>query len=196
LILQSTFYVPELPWKDYQISFIEEATALGADAIAMSIGVIGDYQGEEVAMLSRLVKEASPFGMPVIGHIYPKGNTTKPEDFYSVRYLQYAAHLGAEIGLDIVKVPYTGSPDTFKKVVASCPIKLVVAGGPNTSTLFEKLEMAHGAIEAGADGITFGRNVWQDNNIVAIITALKAIVYRGASVKKAVEIYQETASKK
>jgi len=102
----------------------------------------------------------------------------------------------AEIGLDIVKIPYTGSPNTFKKVVASCPIKLVVAGGPNTSTLHEKLEMAYGVIEAGADGITFGRNVWQDDHIVAIISALKAIVYRGVSVKQAAEIYQEMSLKK
>ena len=195
LVMQTVAYAPPAPWKDYQIAFVEEAIALGADAIAMAIGVIGEYQGEEVAMLSRLIRDARPNGMPVIGHIYPKGNTAKPEDFYSLKYVKYAAHIGAEVGLDIVKVPYTGSPASFSEVVAACPIKVVAAGGPKTSTVNEVLEMAYGVIEAGAVGLTFGRNVWQRDNIVAILSALKAIVHEKKSVEESFDLYKEQSNK-
>jgi len=195
LIMQTVAYTPPAPWKDYQIAFIEEAIALGADAVAMAIGVIGDYQGEEVAMLSRLIRDALPYGIPVIGHIYPKGNTAKPEDFYALKYVKYAAHIGAEIGLDIVKVPYTGTSESFADVVASCPVKVVAAGGSKTSSITEVLEMAHSIIEAGAVGITFGRNVWQHDNIVAVLAALKAIVYENKSVEESFNLYKELSGK-
>jgi DhnA family fructose-bisphosphate aldolase class Ia len=183
--------MPSTPWKDYQLAYINEAITLGADAIAMAIGVIGDYQGEEIAMLSNLVNEASIFGLPVIGYIYPKGNTAKPEDFYDLKYVKYAAHVGSEIGLDIIKVPYTGSIDSFAVVVESCTTKVVAAGGQKINSITKVLEMANEIIEAGAAGITFGRNVWQDDHITAIIAALKAIVHERDSVKKALKIYNE-----
>jgi DhnA family fructose-bisphosphate aldolase class Ia len=39
--------------------------------------------------------------------------------------------LGAELRGDIVKNNYTGDPESFSRVVESCPVPIVVAGGPH-----------------------------------------------------------------
>ncbi len=48
--------------------------------------------------------------------------------------------------------------------------------------------MAKGAIEAGAKGVTFGRNVFQHDNPVLILKALGKIVYENWGVEEALEV--------
>ena len=49
-------------------------------------------------------------------------------------------------------------------------------------------------VDAGAAGVTYGRNVWQDANPVGIVAAIKAIVHDGASPAKAAEIYKNAGA--
>ena len=188
-IMQTTAFPPHRTSVDYQLSFVEDAIALGADAIAMTISVVGDEQGEMIAMLGRLVTEARPVGLPVIAHIYPKGNLARPEDFTSLPYVRYAARVGVEVGVDIIKIPYTGSPETFAEIVDACPVPVVAAGGPRLDSLEALFTMVRGVIDAGARGLTIGRNVWQARHIPATIAALKAIVHENKPVAQALEIY-------
>jgi len=46
-------------------------------------------------------------------------------------------------------------------VVRGCPVPVVIAGGPKTSTDKQLLERIDGAMEAGARGAAIGRNVFQ-----------------------------------
>lgn len=43
--------------------------------------------------------------------------------------LAHAANVAADLGADIVKLPFTGSPLTMREVVAASPIPVVTAGG-------------------------------------------------------------------
>jgi DhnA family fructose-bisphosphate aldolase class Ia len=172
------------------MGFVEDAIVLGADAIAMTISVVGDEQGEMITMLGRLVSDARPLGLPVVAHIYPKGSQSRPEDFFNLQYVRYAARVGVEAGVDIVKVPYSGSPESFAQVVEACPVPLVAAGGPRLESIEELFTMVRGVIDAGARGLTIGRNVWGARHIPATMAALKAIVHEGKSVAEAIEIYQ------
>jgi len=56
------------------------------------------------------------------------------------------------------QVPYTGSPDSFREVVAGCPVPVVIAGGSKLSDE-ETLKMIDGAMKAGAAGF-HGRNAF------------------------------------
>jgi DhnA family fructose-bisphosphate aldolase class Ia len=40
-------------------------------------------------------------------------------------------------------------------------------------------------VQAGAAGITFGRNIWQSGNTGGVIGALKRVVHEGASADEA-----------
>ncbi|MEM4340463.1 MAG: hypothetical protein QW319_02865, partial [Candidatus Nitrosocaldus sp.] len=99
----------------------------------------------------------------------------------------HTARIGAEAGADIVKTVYTGDPDSFKMVVKGCPVPIVIAGGPKASSDEEVLEMTKGAMEAGAAGVTFGRNIFQHRNPPAMIRALASIIFENSSVKDALK---------
>ncbi len=188
-IMQTTAFPPHRRTVDYQLAWVEDAIALGADAVAMTISVVGNEQGDMITMLGRLVSDARPLGLPVVAHVYPKGSECSPEDFFKLEYVKYAARVGVETGVDVVKVPYTGSPESFAQVVEACPIPVVAAGGPRLASEKELFTMVRGVIDAGARGLTIGRNIWLAPHIPAIIGALKALVHEGKSVAEALEIY-------
>ena len=48
----------------------------------------------------------------------------------------------------------------FEKVVAGCPVPVLIAGGPRCETDLDTLKMIYGAMQGGARGIVMGRNVW------------------------------------
>jgi class I fructose-bisphosphate aldolase len=60
-----------------------------------------------------------------------------------------------------------------------------IAGGPATETDREVLEMAADAVDAGARGVMFGRNVWQRDDPAAIVAALTAVTHEGATADAA-----------
>ena len=43
--------------------------------------------------------------------------------------------IGAELGADIIKTNYTGNIETFKTVIESCPVPVVIAGGPKCKSI-------------------------------------------------------------
>ena len=89
--------------------------------------------------------------------------------------------------LDELGALYTGCDD-FGKVVKSCPVPLVIAGGPKLKTELDALKLAHSAISEGAKGVDMGRNIWQSDNAVGMMKAIRKIVHEGASVKDAAKL--------
>ena len=191
LIVQTTCFTPAIPNRDHQIGFVEDALRLGADAIAMTITVGTEHQGDGVAMLGRLVRDAAPVGLPVVAHIYPKGERVPEGGRYTAPWSQYAARVGAEVGVDVVKTDYTGSAESFRQVVEACPVPVVAAGGQRLDSLRDVLEMAQAVVEAGGAGLTVGRNVWESPDVAGTIRALKAVVHEGASVDDALGLCRE-----
>jgi len=187
LIMQVVFRVPHLGQREYQMGFVEEAIRLGADAIAMSTTVGDDNQGMLVTALGQLVREADAVGLPVIAHLYPSGDRLTEEEMYSLKWVRYTARAGMEVGVDVMKLFYTGDPDTFREVVEMSPVPVVVAGGPKMPTFRDFLEMAKGVLESGARGLTVGRNVWGEPDIPAAMRAVHAVVHENKSIDEAME---------
>ena len=105
--------------------------------------------------------------------------------------MKHAARVGAELGADIIKCPYTGSPETFREVVEGCMVPVVIAGGSKLSDR-ETLGMIEGALQAGAAGISMGRNVFQHENPTKLVKAACAIVHEGISVEAALKIIESS----
>jgi len=165
---------------------VEEAVRIGADAVSAHVNVGNREEPRMLEDLGLLADECDEWGMPLIAMMYPRGE--KVEDPMDPEVVAHAARIGAELGADLVKTVYTGDPDTFKRVVKGCPVPVVIAGGPKASNDREVLEMAKGAMEAGAAGVTFGRNVFQHRDPEAMTRALAKIVFEGASVDEALEV--------
>ena len=183
LMLKCSTLSPCHPERDVWVSSVEDALRLGADAIAMAVTIGSVEQAGLLSNLATLVREAERVGLPVVVHAYPNGELVPPDERYSVERVGYASRLAMELGVDIVKTFYTGSAETFAQVVEmAAPALVVAAGGPRLETDADVLRMAHDVVQAGAAGITFGRNIWQSDNAQEMIQALKHIVHEQASV--------------
>jgi putative autoinducer-2 (AI-2) aldolase len=95
--------------------------------------------------------------------------------------------MAAEIGAHFVKTYYC---EDFYKVVEGCPVPIVMAGGKKIPEK-DALQMTEDAIKGGASGVDMGRNIFQSDNPVAMIQAIRAIVHNGASVKEAFKMYSK-----
>ena len=194
LVLKVTTFGPTHPKQDVQVTGVEDAMSYGADAVSAGCIVLGKEQPGQIAQLGRITDEAHRLGLPVVAHIYPRGLEDRAE-WHKVENVMYAARLGAELGVDIIKTTYTGDPDSFARVVACAPVRVAVAGG-DASTIEDVFSTAWGVIAAGGAGITFGRSVFQAEDPTAFIKTLAQIVHNGMSVKDALAYYTDSINSK
>jgi fructose-bisphosphate aldolase/2-amino-3,7-dideoxy-D-threo-hept-6-ulosonate synthase len=164
---------------------VEEAIRLGADAVSLHINIGAKEEPEMLQALGMVSDKCDEWNVPLIAMMYPRGENIKnPHD---PDVVGHAARIGAEAGADIVKAVYTGDPDSFRKVVKSCPVPIVIAGGPKANTDREILEMCSGAMSAGAKGVTFGRNIFQHKNPPGIVRALRKVIFEAKPVREALK---------
>ncbi|MCX5887751.1 MAG: 2-amino-3,7-dideoxy-D-threo-hept-6-ulosonate synthase [Proteobacteria bacterium] len=165
---------------------VEEALRLGADAVSIHVNIGADDENEMLKDFGRVSKVAKEWGMPLLAMVYTRGQKIKNE--YDSKVVKHAARVGAELGADIVKVPYTGSVESFGEVVAGCFVPVVIAGGPQMETDRDVLVMVQGAMEAGGSGVSIGRNAFQHKKPSLIVKAICKIVHEGASVEDALKV--------
>lgn len=170
---------------------VQEAIKLGADAVSVHVNVGNENESKMLNDLAATAQTASEWGLPLMAMIYARGERIVDE--FDPKAISHAARLGAELGADIVKVPYTGSPETFREVVEGCQVPIVIAGGPRMSNDLEVLEMVHGAMESGAAGTSIGRNVFQHHDPQRIVAAMGLIVHNGLDVDVAMEFLEVPA---
>jgi predicted phospho-2-dehydro-3-deoxyheptonate aldolase len=181
--LSASTKLSPLPNKKRLITSVEEAIQLGADGISVHVNVGAEGDDEMLQDFGRVVEECRHWGMPLLAMMYPRGKDIK--DPYDVDLLKHVARIGAEIGADVVKVNYTGDEDTFREVVRGCPAPVLIAGGPKLDSDLEVLRMVKGAMNAGARGISIGRNIWQHSKPREMASALASIVFRGSGAEEA-----------
>jgi predicted phospho-2-dehydro-3-deoxyheptonate aldolase len=164
---------------------VEEAIKLGADAVSVHINLGAETDSDMLRQLGRVSDQCREWQMPLVAMMYTRG--PRIENEFDVKYVKHAARVGAELGADIVKVPYTGSVESFAEVVQGCPVMVVIAGGPKMDSDEDIFKMAEGALAAGAAGLSIGRNAFQHENPTKIISALSKMVHDGATVDEAIQ---------
>lgn len=174
------------PHHKVQVTSVEKALKLGADAVSIHVNVGSEKEAEMLQESGRIAEECDEWGMPLLAMMYPRGPKITNE--HDPEVVKHAARVGAELGADIVKTNYTGDPDTFKEVVDGCPVPVIIAGGPKVETTKELFEMVYDAIDAGAAGTAFGRNVFQSENPEKMTRALVGLIHEGMTPDEALEI--------
>ncbi|MDD3085645.1 MAG: 2-amino-3,7-dideoxy-D-threo-hept-6-ulosonate synthase [Candidatus ainarchaeum sp.] len=165
------------------VTTVEEAVALGADAISIHINVGATDTGRMMLEAGEVARDCKRLGMPLLMMMYPRGEKVSNEKDVSV--VKIAARIGAELGADIVKTNYTGSKESFREVVEGCPVPVVIAGGCK-GTDREVLQMIKDAMDAGASGVALGRNAFQHKEPKKMIGAVSLIVNKGYLVDDAI----------
>ena len=164
------------------ITSVEECIRLNAAGMAMSLFIGSDHQHQTIKNLGKLVDEGERYGIPVLAV-----TAVGKEMVRDARYLGLATRIAAEMGAHIVK---TYLCDDFERVVAGCPVPLVVAGGKKLPER-DALQLTFDSIAGGAAGVDMGRNIFQSDSPVGMIKAVRAIVHRNASVDDAYAVYED-----
>jgi putative autoinducer-2 (AI-2) aldolase len=164
---------------------IEEIIRLNATAVGVSVFIGSDYENQTLTNLTKLVNECSTYGIPVMA-VTAVGKELEKRD---ARYLGLCCRIAAELGADVVKTYWCS--EGFDKVVASCPVPVVMAGGPKCETQKEVFDFVYDGMQKGAIGLNLGRNVWQDQHPVGMAKALWGIIHEKKNAKQALDIYNE-----
>src|SRR3989442_12629192 len=88
-----------------------------------------------------------------------------------------AARAAAELGVSIVQTNFAGAPDGLREIAHSCPVPLVVAGGPKGSTEEASLDALREVMRAGAAGICVGRRLFQALDPPAMAQRIADVVF-------------------
>jgi class I fructose-bisphosphate aldolase len=165
---------------------VEYAASLGAKAIGYTIYLGSSFEPEMLSEFGRIQEQAHGLGLPAIAWIYPRGQAVQNDT--SKEIVSYAARAGLELGADAVKIKYTGDPQTFSWAVKSAGKALVyMSGGPKAPTDNDFLIQVRGVMDAGATGLAVGRNVWQNQDPLAMADKLREIIFENKPVEMMVK---------
>jgi 3-hydroxy-5-phosphonooxypentane-2,4-dione thiolase len=177
----SSIVGPDLSDEGLTTSF-RDAIRLNAAGVGISVFIGSEHEKQTLLNLARLVDKGEDYGIPVLG-ITAVGKELEKRD---ARYLALSCRICAELGTHIVKTYYC---EDFEKVTASCPVPVVIAGGPKLETEMDVFEMTYNAIRQGAVGVDMGRNIWQNDHPVAVIRAIRSIVHENGSPRQAHDLF-------
>ncbi len=166
---------------------VEEVISRGAVAVSAQVNLGDDSESEMLYDMGQITSDSWNHGVPTLGMVYPRGPNLilDPED--KTRGIAHAARVAFELGCDVVKVPWTGSIDSFQKVTSGVPIPVLIAGGTGSS-FSDTLDIVSKSIIAGGSGVCMGRQIFGSANPLHRLLALRSIIHGNSSLNDALEI--------
>ncbi len=171
--------------------------ALEMDAAAVVVNLFmlpdePDLFHQCVANIAKTRSACSKYGMPLM--IEPlvmlpndvRGGYQVDGDVDKIATL---VRLSAEMGADVIKADPTTNAEDYHRVIeaARCPVLVRGGGKEDLKTVLIK---SAAVMSQGAQGMVYGRNIYQHDNPKQVVAALMAIIHKGASGEEAWEIYQ------
>jgi fructose-bisphosphate aldolase/2-amino-3,7-dideoxy-D-threo-hept-6-ulosonate synthase len=160
---------------------VEEAIALGADAVSIHINLGAPNESRMLESAGEIVRDCNRWGMPLLVMIYPRGKGIDP---FSPQAVGHCVRVAEELGADLIKTNYPGDPEAFRKIVKACSVPVFIAGGEKTGDL-ESLKVIRDSIKVGGGGVCVGRNAFQRDDPKAFVRALCQVVHEDKDPEKA-----------
>lgn len=160
---------------------IEDAIRLNVSAMAAQIYIGSKFEHKSINNIIKLIDDGNRYGIPTMAVTGVGKDMARDQ-----RYFCLATRIAAEIGSQFVKTYFV--EEGFEKVAASCPVPIVIAGGKKLPEL-DALDMCYRAIDQGASGVDMGRNIFQSEDPVAMIKAVREVVHNTMSAQHAYELF-------
>ncbi|HEY3734402.1 MAG TPA: 2-amino-3,7-dideoxy-D-threo-hept-6-ulosonate synthase [Streptosporangiaceae bacterium] len=171
----STMHAPD-PDAKYLVASVEESLRLGADAVSVHVNVGSADERQQVSDLATVADACDRWNVPLLAMMYPRGpRVDNPRD---PDLVAHAITIAADLGADIVKSLYVGSPAAMADVVRSVCVPVIVAGGPRQDGP-AVLAYVEDALRGGAAGVAMGRNVFQAPDPGAMVRRLCEAIHPG-----------------
>ena len=165
---------------------VEDAIRFGADAV-ISMGFPGSkWEDRILGDLSKNIMESNKWSLPLVAEMLPRG-FEGGEDSRTPESITFACRMGAEMGADIIKTEYTGSPETFKELCDSVYVPVVILGGSKKVTEEKLLTDIKDALSAGGAGVAMGRNIWNHADPARYAGAIAKLIHEDCSVEAALK---------
>ncbi len=177
---------------EIQLAFsdVEEAMSVGADAV-ITLFIYGRKDKkvllENMKYLAEISKKTHIYNIPHVMEVPFWGSEVPKDEDEQAELLNHACRIAFELGADIVKTPYLSNRALFREITSNLPIPVLVLGGSKTSE-YEAFSMVRSALDDGARGLYFGRNVWQHDNPAKMIEAFNQIIHNDATPEEAANI--------
>ncbi|WP_173077406.1 class I fructose-bisphosphate aldolase [Phytohabitans rumicis] len=169
------------------VGTVVDAIRAGAQAIAYHINHSSPFEAAGLRELGRLAHEADDLGIPVVVIAYPRGRKADgtDENYLTIRendqeaftrLVRHCVRLAVDLGASAVKTIYTGSVESFETVLSAAMGVPVVIAGERLADVPEALAKAQAAIQAGAAGVAYGRQVFERDDPVAFVQKLRSVL--------------------
>ena len=159
---------------------IEEAIRMNADIMATQVFIGAPNQTKSIENLSKVINTGNTYNIPTMGVVAVGKDMER-----NAKYFQLATRIIAEVGAHVVKCYYC---EGFETVAAACPVPIVIAGGKKIPEK-DALDMCYFALQQGAAGVDMGRNIFQSEDPLAMVQAVKGIVHNNLTNKEAYELF-------
>lgn len=183
--------LPVSEFKKKATSCATDALSAGASAITIYyfVGYSAEFEALNIEQDAIFAQECRRIGLPVI--IEPMVVGKQIPAAQTAEALIAAARIAVELGADALKIPYTGDVVSFRKLVETAGVPVLVLGGTKFDDPADALRLVEEALQSGAHGTVFGRNVTMANNPRRMVEDIGALVHSGKSVAEIMAGEQE-----
>ena len=180
-------------WDTANIATLELASDTKVAAVVLNLLNLDEnsrLQEQCIQNIQLVVAKCKKLGIPLM--VEPLVMTAKPgaspASVGDVNKIASLVRQAVELGADLIKVDATTPMSDFGQVVQIASGVPVLVRGGGQVTPSELLERTRIAIDSGASGVVYGRNVVQHPNPAKFIKSIRAIVHQDASVADAIKI--------
>jgi fructose-bisphosphate aldolase, class I len=170
---------------------VEEAVRRGADAVSAHINFGDTFESEMLKDLCTVGRSCSEWQVPLLVMAYVRGDMMNSS--LSGSDIAHAVRVAAELGADVIKMPFPGDYDLLAGITASLSIPIVIAGGV-PGEIDHTLQRIQNCLRAGASGVAAGRAIFQHENPEAVLRAIRDIVHREIPAEELIERLREEAT--
>jgi DhnA family fructose-bisphosphate aldolase class Ia len=164
----------------YEENAVREVMMLGAEMGKFIFTPWSDIVPDSLARTRNIISVAHNAGLPMM--VEPIPVSFEQTGAHTPENIGKGAKIACEIDSDIVKMQFTGDPETFQEIMSTLYRPVVILGGPGRNNERAVLQDIRHAMDAGAIGTTIGRNIWEHAQPARMVAALAAIVHEDASV--------------
>lgn len=104
---------------------MDDAVRLNSCAVAAQVYIGSEYEHQSIKNIIQLVDAGMKVGMPTMAVTGVGKDMVRDQ-----RYFSLATRIAAEMGAQIIKTYYVEKG--FERIVAGCPVPIVIAGGKIT----------------------------------------------------------------